>query len=127
MLNRTPSKILAIGNPIMVRRLAAKIDRDQFTVTGCNNADEAAGLLENDQFDMVIVDNLVHNAGFVCKTAAVAGEAPVTVLLQEKPVNWRELGSLAVDGFLTDSGTNAEFMARLRAYLRRKPGIYASI
>jgi DNA-binding response OmpR family regulator len=121
MLDSVKQKILAVGNPMMVRRLSSKIDREQFAVTGCHDPAEAANFLACEQFDLVIVDVLVHNPEIVCQNLAVLGDTPVTLLLQEKPVNWRGLGALSVDGFLLDGGTNAEFMARLRAYARRKP------
>jgi DNA-binding response OmpR family regulator len=120
-LKKFEHKILAIGNPMMVRRLASKIDSEQFVVTGCHNPAEAANFLEREKFDMVIVDDLVHDAELVCQSAACTGDTPVTLLLQEKPVDWKGRGALAVDGFLPDGGTNAEFMARLRAYMRRQP------
>ena len=119
--HETKQRILAIGTPMMVRRLSAKIDGEQFAVTGCQDSEQAVALLQREEFDMVIVDNLVHNADSVCLHASTRGEAPVTLLLQEKPVDWRGLGALTVDGFLQDSGTNAEFIARLRAYIRRRP------
>jgi DNA-binding response OmpR family regulator len=127
MLNTLKQKILAIGSPMMVRRLSAKIEPEQFEVTGCNNPTEASNLLEHEQFDMVIVDNLADNAEMVCKSAATAGGIPVTLLLQEKPVNWSNLGASSVDGFLTDAGTNAEMIARIKAFMRRKPIVSACL
>ncbi len=121
MPNKNKQKILAIGNPMMIHRLSAKIDPDDFVVTGCHNPAEAAEILEHLQFDMVIVDNLVDNARLVCRNTAILSSTPVALLLQEKPVNWKGLGALNVDGFLADGGTNAELMARIRAYIRRKP------
>lgn len=121
MSNNIKQKILAIGNPMTVCRLSAKIDAEQFAVTGCESSTEAATLLEHEHFDVVIVDNLVHNAEKVCKNAAVTSDTPVALLLQDKLVDWRGLGELKVDGFILDGGTKAEFMARIRAYIRRKP------
>ena len=121
MSNNVKQKILAIGNPMTVCRLSAKIDAEQFAVTGCESSTEAATLLEHEHFDVVIVDNLVHNADKVCKNAAITADTPVALLLQDKLVDWRSLGELKVDGFILDGGTKAEFMARIRAYIRRKP------
>ena len=121
MPNNVKQKILAIGNPMMVCRLSAKIDTEKFAVTGCENSTEAVTLLEHEHFDMVIVDNLVRNAEKVCKNAAIISDSPVALLLQDKLVDWRGLGELKVDGFILDGGTKAEFMARIRAYIRRKP------
>jgi DNA-binding response OmpR family regulator len=124
MFSEIKQKILVIGNPMMVRRLSSKIDREQFSMIGYDNPDEAVSLLQNEQFDLVIVDNLVRNADLVCFRTSAMGDIPVTLLLQCKPVDWRNLETLKVDGFLLDSGTNAEFNARLRAYIRRKSMAY---
>jgi hypothetical protein len=121
MSNNIKQKILAIGNPLTVCRLSAKIDADQFVVTGCESPAEADILLEREHFDVVIVDNLVPGAEKVCKKAAIMSDTPVALLLQDKLVDWRGLGELKVDGFILDGGTRAEFMARVRAYIRRKP------
>jgi DNA-binding response OmpR family regulator len=119
MSNIIKQKILAIGNPMTVCRLAAKIDEEQFAVTGCESSADAANILEHEH--VVIVDNLVQNAEKVCKNAAITSDTPVALLLQDKLVDWRGLGELKVDGFILDGGTKAEFMARIRAYIRRKP------
>jgi DNA-binding response OmpR family regulator len=126
MSSNIKQKILAIGNPLTVCRLSAKIDEEQFAVTGCESSSEAASMLEHEHFDVVIVDNLVHNAEKVCKYAAINADTPVALLLQDRLVDWRNLGELKVDGFILDGGTKAEFMARIRAYIRRKPTDSAS-
>jgi DNA-binding response OmpR family regulator len=117
----TKARILVVGYPLMVRRLAAKIEPEQFCIVDCRNSAEAAELLARQSFEMVIVDNLVPEADVVCRNAAALGTAPITLLLQTKPVDWRGMSNMMVDGFIADTGTNAEFTARLRALMRRKP------
>jgi DNA-binding response OmpR family regulator len=119
-ISNQKQKILAIGSAMMEKRLSAKVDQNAFEITGCRSLEDAADLLEYQPFDMVIVDNLINNARQICRSTAALSDSPVALLLQEKPVNWRGLEQLKVDGFLADGGTNAELMARLRALMRRK-------
>ena len=106
---------------MMLKRIQCKLDQEQFTVIACDNPQEATALLEQDNFDLVIIDNLINEAEALCQTISKIVHIPVTLLLQEKPANWRNLQSLTVDGYLPDSGSNIEFTARLRAYLRNTP------
>ena len=124
MLNKLKHKILAVGSQIMLKRLHGKLDREQFTLIGCYNPQEAVAILERDTFDMVIIDNLISEAEALCRAISNIVCIPVTLLLQEKPANWRNIGLLAVDGYLWYSGSSLEFMARLKAYLRLKPQVY---
>lgn len=121
ILNKIKHKILAVGSHIMLKRLQSKLDHDQFILIGCSNPQEVAVILEQESFDMVIIDNLISDAEALCRTISKIVQIPVTLLLQESPANWRNLGSLTVDGYLPDAGSSTEFMARLRAYLRYKP------
>jgi hypothetical protein len=123
LLNMVMHKILAIGSPIMVRRLQNRIDLNQFKVIPCHNSGEAENILASEEIDMVIIGDLFSEAESICRRAAIKNDTPVALLLQEKPVNWRERGHLKVDGFLSDGGTNAEMTARIRALIRRKPGL----
>jgi DNA-binding response OmpR family regulator len=118
--NPDKPKILAIGSPVMLRRLSAKTENGQFEITGCPDPAAAAAIMASAEFDIVIVDNLVGNTDSVCRRVAEEGTTPVALMLQEKPVDWRALNSPAVDGYLADAGSNAEFTARLRAFVRRK-------
>ena len=120
ILNKLKHKILAVGSHIMLKRLQHKLDREQFILIGCHNPQEATAILEQDDFDLVIIDNLIHEAEALCLAISHIVCIPVTLLLQEKPANWRNLASAKVDGYLPDSGSSIEFMARLKAYLRPK-------
>lgn len=105
----------------MLKRLSHKLDREQFILIGCSNQQEAAAILEHDNFDLVIVDNLINEAEALCRIISKIVRIPVTLLLQDKPANWHKLRSVTVDGYLPDSGSSLEFTARLKAYLRAKP------
>ncbi len=106
----------------MLRRLVSQIDAEEFCITGCSEADSAAAILNQERFDIVIVDDLVEDAAKVCEKAACDSGAPVALLLGEKPTNWSKLRDLTVDGYIQDGTGKAELMARIRAYTRRFPG-----
>jgi DNA-binding response OmpR family regulator len=116
----TGSRILAIGSILMARRLMAKTAGGQFVITGCSDPSEAAKRLADTEFDLVIIDNLVQDIAEVCRRAVEQVDVPVALFLQDKPVDWKRLLTLPVDGYLADGGTNAEFTARVQAFMRRK-------
>jgi DNA-binding response OmpR family regulator len=120
MVCKIKHKILAVGGQLMSKRLSHKLDSEQFTLIHCPDPQAAAAILEQDEFDLVIVDNLIHGAEALCRELSLDTPIPVTLLMQEKPLNWKSLGLLSVDGYLPDSGSNLEFTARLKAYLRPK-------
>jgi DNA-binding response OmpR family regulator len=121
MITQLRLKILAFGSHLMIHRLKARVDHDEVSITGCTEASEAFSFLKQDEFDIIIVDNLMKEAQSVCRNAVGLAKAPVTLILQEKAADWQKLRGVVVDGYLPDEAGSVELMARIKAYSRRKP------
>jgi DNA-binding response OmpR family regulator len=121
MNKRLSLKILAFGSRITLRRLNELVKSEDIQIAGFSDPTDTLALLEREYFDMVLVDNQADNSDAVLRTTFCFAEAPVAVLLQESTADWRKLRNLPVDGFLPDGVGSTEFLARLKAFLRRKP------
>ncbi len=104
----------------MIHRLESRVDKEEVSITGCPEGADVENLLTKEQFDMIIVDNLGKDTEAVCRDAVCIGKAPVTLMVREKGVDWKNLRHLNVDGYLPDEAGSVELMARIRAYSRRK-------
>lgn len=120
MMKKLKLKILALGNQMMLRRLAFRLNREEISITGCSSVADATGILTREHFDMVIIDNLIKDLEAVCRNTATLAKAPVALILQEKTADWRKAQNLIVDGFLPDEAGSLELTARIKAYLRRR-------
>jgi DNA-binding response OmpR family regulator len=126
MNERISLKILAFGSKITLRRLNELVKSEDIRIIGFSDPSETLNLLESSHFDLVIVDNQAINSEAVLRTTFCFAEAPVAILLQENLADWRKLRTLPVDGYLPDGVGSIEFLARLKAFLRRKP-VYQKI
>ena len=112
-------KILALGNETMTRRLIASLAGGGIEVVGLAEMGEAVDLLEQERFDLAIVDSLIGEAGMFCYCISKLGHVPVALMIREA-VDWTKLQSLDADGFIPDWVGKAEMTARLRAIVRRR-------
>jgi hypothetical protein len=121
MNRQMPLKILAFASRITLMRLHELVKSEDILIRGFSDPSDTLTKLESEYFDMVIVDDRADNSEAVLRTTFCFAEAPVAVLLQESTADWRKLRNLPVDGFLPDGVGSLEFLARLKAFLRRKP------
>jgi DNA-binding response OmpR family regulator len=119
MVIRLKLKILALGNEMMLRRLKSRVDPDETEITGCSSTSEAAGLLADIDFDMVIIDSRFQDAEAVCRHINGFTSTPVVLMFRENAADWKQIRNLSVDGFLPEDAGNAELMARIKACTRR--------
>jgi len=112
-------RILALGNEIMTRRLSASLAGDGIEVVGLSEIREAVALLEQERFDLAIVDSLIREAGMFCRCISELGRVPVVLMIREMQADWRKLQSLDADGFIPDWVGRTELTARLKAVVRR--------
>jgi DNA-binding response OmpR family regulator len=113
--------VLAFGSQIMLSRLNDLLETEDINIYGFSDPLKTLDLLGNVSFDLIIVENQAVNAEAVLRTTFCFAEAPVAILLQESAADWRKLRNLPVDGYLPDGVSKTEFIARLRALIRRRP------
>jgi DNA-binding response OmpR family regulator len=113
-------KILAVGSQIMLHRLTARLDHDEVSLIACSSTGEIPQILEQEHFDVVIIDDLFNDTEAICQNANQAGKTPVAVLFRKTETDWKKLRTLEVDGFFPDEAGRSELMARIRAVSRRR-------
>jgi DNA-binding response OmpR family regulator len=121
MNERLSLKMLAYGSRMAIRRLNELVKSEDVLIIGYTDPQETLSLLENRTYDMIVVDYRAAESDAVLRTAFCFAEAPVAVLIDESFTDWRKLRDLPIDGYLPDGAGSIEFIARLKAFLRRKP------
>jgi DNA-binding response OmpR family regulator len=121
MVTQPKIKILAVGSQIMLHRLTARLDQDEISLKACTSTGEIPQILEQEHFDVVIIDDLFNDTEAICQNASQAGKPPVAVLFRKSETDWKKLRTLDVDGFFPDEAGRPELMARIRAFSRRRP------
>ncbi len=119
MKTKLKIKILAIGSQAMLRRLNARLNQNEVSFKGCSTAYELPAILQQDSFDMIILDNLFGDSETICRNAVNAGKMPVAVIFKKSGTDWKKLRELEVDGFFPDEAGSHELMARIKAFSRR--------
>jgi DNA-binding response OmpR family regulator len=122
MINdKLPTRILAYGSKITIRRLMELVISENIEICGYSQSEETLSYLEENAFDLVIVDHRAIDADAVLRTTFCFAEAPVAILIDEAITDWKKLRNLPVDGYLPDGVGSNEFLARLKTFFRRKP------
>jgi len=112
-------RILALGNQIMIRMLTASLAGDGIEVVGLSEIREAETLLEQERFDLAIVDSLIREAGMFCRCISKLERVPVVLMIREMQADWTKLQSVDADGFIPDWVGQTELTTRLKAIVRR--------
>jgi DNA-binding response OmpR family regulator len=120
MITQLKIKILAVGCQTMLHRLTARLDQDEVSLKACSTTSEIPQILEQERFDVVIIDDLFNDTEAICQNANQAGKTPVAVLFRKTQTDWNKLRKLDVDGFFPDEAGRPELMARIRAFSRRR-------
>jgi DNA-binding response OmpR family regulator len=120
MITQLKIKILAVGCQTMLHRLTARLDHDEVSLKSCSSTSEIPQILEQEHFDVVIIDDLFNDTEAICQNADQAGKTPVAVLFRKTQTDWKKLKTLDVDGFFPDEAGRPELMARIRAFSRRR-------
>jgi DNA-binding response OmpR family regulator len=111
-------KILACGhNPLITRKTTAfaslKIDWLEFTQT-----QDVLSVLENyEKPDMVIIRKNMKGAVFTANLVQALWDSPIVLFVEGE--DWEGLEEFMADGYVKDSFSNSELIARLTAIQRR--------
>jgi DNA-binding response OmpR family regulator len=122
MATNTKIKILAVGNQTMLQRLSARLNQNEVCFKCCSTAYDLPEILQQEPFDMIIVDNLFIDTEAVCKNAVNAGKMPVAVMFNKYGIDWKKLRTMEVDGYFPEEAGSPELMARIKAFSRRRQG-----
>lgn len=81
---------------------------------------EAIDRVQQERFDIILVDSLTEEAGKACQYMFKIACAPVALLVRENDNDWKKLSNLEVDGFIFERSGSTEMIARIRAISRRR-------
>lgn len=103
----------------MLQRLTARLNQNEVSLKGCSTACDVPLILQQEPFDIIIVDHLFQDTETLCKNAVKKSRMPVAVLFNRSVTDWKKLTAMEVDGYLPDEAGSPELMARIRAFSRR--------
>jgi DNA-binding response OmpR family regulator len=112
-------KVMALGSILTIKRLYASVDQEGIDLVGISGMSEAFARLEQERFDIILIDSLIEELGDACRYFCKMACTPIALLFRENEANWKILGSLEVDGFVPEGSSKNELVSRIRAISRR--------
>jgi DNA-binding response OmpR family regulator len=121
MFPTTKPKVLALVTATTLERLKAYDAGCNFDLLPVFELKQAAAFIQQDKLDLVLVDIMHEEARSACAELMQISSAPVALMVREARVDWKDLCSWPVDGFVSDDAGKIEMVARVLALTRRYP------
>jgi len=113
-------RVIAFAPARTLERLAILLGREGIEVMGTpERIEQMLPLRERDGFDLALLDSRAENAETAWQCMRELWDVPLVLMVGKGPLDWRRLQSLGADAYLPDAANNGEFIARLKAILRR--------
>lgn len=123
--------LLADDETEIARALKTMLERSQYTVDVAYDGREALDFLESTSYDAAVLDVMMPQVDglTVLRRMRAAGNTTPTLLLTAKSeIDDRVAGlDAGADGYLSKPFSSQEFLARVRALLRRRPAYVAQV
>ena len=123
----TKSKILIIDDDTRLRNLLGKyLDENSFSTTLSGNTNDASNILENDNFDLIIVDVMMPQEDGITFTAKIRKtiKTPIIILTARGDFSDRISGLEAgADDYLAKPFEPKELLLRINNILKRNQSI----
>lgn len=111
---------MALGNIMTIKRLNAWMDADGVDLVGLSGMSEAISRLQQERFDVILIDSLLEEAANACRCIFEMACAPIALIVREAEANWQKLCSWEVDAFVPEESGRVELLARIKAVSRRR-------
>ena len=112
-------KILAIGNKSMTERLIMALAGSEFELLVTRELCQAITPLEQEEFDLIVIDSLANGVKAACQYIRTFGDVPIVLMMSQREPDWEEIQSADLDGYIQRWVNGAELIACLRAMVRR--------
>ncbi len=112
-------KILVIGDKKMTAELKAFSGKGGIQLVDFSRLPEAIDAADLEEFDVAVVDSMMREADTLCRHISASRNVPVLAMIRGADVDWKKLQSLNADGYIPQDIGPSEFLARVRAILRR--------
>ena len=110
---------MVFGSKKVAQRLSASLKAMGIELLGLTEVPMMAPLLEQNKFDLALVDSLAEKAELACHHISEYGDIPLVLVVNKKQKNWGRLDSLDADGYVNYEARGVELAARLKAVVRR--------
>jgi two-component system KDP operon response regulator KdpE len=121
----TSSRILVVDDEPQLRRaLRATLSALGFVVADAESGEAALEILRTERFDLVLLDINMPGISGLETCRAIRAKSDVSILMvtvRDRPADRIEALDAGADGYVTKPFDVNEFLARIRATLRRAP------
>ena len=111
-------KLLVFGHDVVIQRIKAVLYNSDIEVTPVsweklNNRDNLKS------YDLAIIDMAFENAENACRLVTKIYEIPLVLIIKHRQADWARLDSMNAFGYISDTFSKSELIARLSAISRR--------
>jgi DNA-binding response OmpR family regulator len=115
--------VIALVDEPKMQRIIACVSQGGINVSTVTDLHEAFIKIQNEAFDIILVDSLHDKAESFCQKFYDAFSIPIILLIDGDESSWPNFCSFKVDGFLSEESSNIELVARIKAFARRKTNL----
>jgi len=112
-------KVLVLGRRNVSRRVYNSLADNAVSIIVQNDIAEAITLLQNEKFDLALVDGGIDNLESICYRITWQCRVPIIVLVSGKEADWNLLKTMDIDGFIPEGAGKAEILAYFNSIVRR--------
>jgi hypothetical protein len=120
MVVKAPIKAVALGTNNTLRLLATTLDRELFNLTSVSELKEVTFSLQNDCYDIVLVDSKYKDAELACEFIYGMDCVAVGLITDENKTDWKRIQWWYFDGVITINAKKEELIARIKAICRKR-------
>jgi len=91
----------------------------EFELIVTRELSQAITPLEQEEFDLIVIDSLANGVKAACQYIRTFGDVPIVLMMSQREPDWEEIQSADLDGYIQRWVNGAELIACLRAMVRR--------
>jgi hypothetical protein len=107
-------RALFFGRDVLEQRISAIINGLEIDVVKNHKFDNVHG-----DYDLAIIDMSTENAEAACHSVSDSLEIPLVLIVKDKGIDWQRMDQLNAIGFIRETDSTEEMVARIGAVARR--------